>query len=606
MIVTTRYMNNEKNKAVLLVRVSTKKQDFDEQEKQLYEMALADGFIEENIVPICEKESGIKLKEEERRGLNRLKEEIRKGGVTCVYAWEVSRIGRKKKVIFSITDYLVEKGIQLVIKEPFITLLNDDGSIKDDAEITLTMFAQFSESEMRNKQARWTRTRVANSKAGVWNGGPSIRYGYTIDEKKRYIIYEEEASIIRLIYDLYTTSNMGQDSIRKELRSRGIELSQNRIQRILKFRGYTGEIIQQPYWQDGKKKIGHELRYPAIISTELFDAAQNKKSTANALAHKGSNYYFGKGLLRCPDCGHQYVAYKHSGLYMCVAYRHDNKDIVKCHNTTSININVLDTLLWDATVSEYIKSRASSEMGTRRKYMKEIEVCKEKIGAAEVRIEKAKEKAKRYARIYADGHLSDEEYEKAIQKTDTEIADIKQDVTSSEEKIRQYQKIMETLSQPNVVEIIKEVSEAAFSYTHLMEMSELVHQFISKVEIRQTDSKGKRTREVTITAVDGTVYEYAVRYECGGRHKHHYWKREPQLSAFIDEWREIQPEIIINRRIGRTCSKDVKMPEVAVIRNQGNYYIEPPKSKQFKNPSFFNLPDNPKLSHNLQTITPKN
>lgn len=84
-------------KAILLVRVSTEKQNFDEQEKQLYDLAISDGFNDDNIIIIAEKESGIKLSEDERKGLNRLKEEIAKGGVSTVYVWEVSRIGRKKK-----------------------------------------------------------------------------------------------------------------------------------------------------------------------------------------------------------------------------------------------------------------------------------------------------------------------------------------------------------------------------------------------------------------------------------------------------------------------------------------------------------------------------
>ena len=54
-------------KAILLVRVSTKTQDFDEQERAIYEMAIKDGYSPDDIIPICEKESGIKLSEEERR-----------------------------------------------------------------------------------------------------------------------------------------------------------------------------------------------------------------------------------------------------------------------------------------------------------------------------------------------------------------------------------------------------------------------------------------------------------------------------------------------------------------------------------------------------------
>lgn len=39
-------------KAILLVRVSTDRQDFDEQERELYDMALKDGFKENEILAI--------------------------------------------------------------------------------------------------------------------------------------------------------------------------------------------------------------------------------------------------------------------------------------------------------------------------------------------------------------------------------------------------------------------------------------------------------------------------------------------------------------------------------------------------------------------------
>lgn len=192
-----------KGKCILLVRVSTQRQDFDEQERQLYDLAIADGYKDNEIIAICEKESGIKLKEDERRGLNRLKEEVAKGGVTCVYAWEVSRIGRKKKVIFSITEFLADRGIQLIVKEPYIKLLNPDGTINDGAETVLTLFAQISESEMRNKQSRWARTRKHNAEVGKWNGGKNIKYGYTLDENNYYMVNEDEAKVIRLVYELF-------------------------------------------------------------------------------------------------------------------------------------------------------------------------------------------------------------------------------------------------------------------------------------------------------------------------------------------------------------------------------------------------------------------
>lgn len=75
-------------KAILLVRVSTKTQDFDEQERAIYEMAIKDGYSPDDIIPICEKESGIKLSEEERAGLNRMKELIETDkAYPCIFSY---------------------------------------------------------------------------------------------------------------------------------------------------------------------------------------------------------------------------------------------------------------------------------------------------------------------------------------------------------------------------------------------------------------------------------------------------------------------------------------------------------------------------------------
>jgi DNA invertase Pin-like site-specific DNA recombinase len=122
-------------KAILLVRVSTEAQDFTEQEREIYQMAINDGYKPEDIIAICEKESGIKLAEEDRAGLNRMKELIEAGGVDCVYCWEVSRIARRKKINFSVLEYLTEHKVQLIIKNPSITLFNRDGSINEGAEV---------------------------------------------------------------------------------------------------------------------------------------------------------------------------------------------------------------------------------------------------------------------------------------------------------------------------------------------------------------------------------------------------------------------------------------------------------------------------------------
>ena len=110
-------------KCILLVRVSTEVQSYEEQEKELFDLAIKHGYSHDEITAVAYKESAIKLKEEERAGLNEMKNLIETGEYDCVFAWEISRIARRKKILFSILDYLIERKIQLIIKDYFITLI---------------------------------------------------------------------------------------------------------------------------------------------------------------------------------------------------------------------------------------------------------------------------------------------------------------------------------------------------------------------------------------------------------------------------------------------------------------------------------------------------
>ena len=103
------------DRAIILSRVSTQQQDLTQQTDEVLREVHKDGFSDDNIIIIEDKESAIKLSEEERRGLNRMKCEINEDpNIKCVYIYELSRLSRRQLVLFSIRDYLVERNIQLI------------------------------------------------------------------------------------------------------------------------------------------------------------------------------------------------------------------------------------------------------------------------------------------------------------------------------------------------------------------------------------------------------------------------------------------------------------------------------------------------------------
>ena len=104
-------------KCILLVRVSTEAQSFEEQKNELVELSRKDGYDglvvdyksnitdtekskTNDIIVIANKESAIKNDEEHRLGLIEMKEAIDMDAtINSVYVWEISRIGRNDNVL---------------------------------------------------------------------------------------------------------------------------------------------------------------------------------------------------------------------------------------------------------------------------------------------------------------------------------------------------------------------------------------------------------------------------------------------------------------------------------------------------------------------------
>ena len=115
-------------KCILLVRVSTESQSYDEQQKELYELADRYGYKESHIVSVAERESGIKLDEEERAGLNKMKELISDDKRTVVI------VSHNSKTIIELCDKVIwlHEG-----------LIKDEG----DPETIMNEYEQFMRNE---------------------------------------------------------------------------------------------------------------------------------------------------------------------------------------------------------------------------------------------------------------------------------------------------------------------------------------------------------------------------------------------------------------------------------------------------------------------------
>ena len=257
------------NKAIILSRVSSLQQDLSQQTEEVLREARKDGFTDRNIIIIENVESAIKLSEEERHGLNKMKDHINKNPkIECVYIYELSRLSRRQLVLFSIRDFLVERKIQLICLKPYFRLLEVNGEVSQTGSLMFSLFSSLSESEMMLKQERMMRGRRRNRELGKSVGGKPP-FGYDIDKEKRFIVDPQNSLVISRIFNDYGYNNKSMKDIAIELKEEGYFTSSTNTL-CLRIR----TILNNPIYKG-------EFPYPKIITPELFSIVQQNISQYN-------------------------------------------------------------------------------------------------------------------------------------------------------------------------------------------------------------------------------------------------------------------------------------------------------------------------------------
>ena len=209
-------------------------------------------------------------------------------------------------------------------------------------------------------------------------------YGYKKGIDNLMVIDEEQSEVIKRIYDL-SLNGIGTNKIAELLNKDGIKTKYNLLKGTISVKNkYTNEITtrnkSEVTWNGGTirnfitnttyKGIrtfgGIDYNCAAIFDEIYWNKVNNNlKANSNNSGKVATYNYLLKGLLRCGKCGRNYYGKKRAdnsdNFYMCSSKRKNQEN---CGNR-SININVLDMLIWSKFVSdgkllELIKSHYDS------------------------------------------------------------------------------------------------------------------------------------------------------------------------------------------------------------------------------------------------------
>ncbi len=309
--------------------------------------------------------SGTKIKN--RKEFLRMMADAEHGIFDMVVVKDISRFARNTVDLLQNVRKLKALGIETQFLTANMTSMGN-------SEFVLTIFGALAQEESANTSKRVKFGKRMNAEKGRV---PNIVFGYnkTIGDYFNLEINEEEAQIIKQIYNWYIYEGFGAAAISNKLNDMGVKTkrnclwSQRGICRILTNELYTGKIINgKEEVQDfltGKRVEKDEtewivVEHPElrIIDDESFERAgeilRSRHDAFNLSHERQSNRYLFSTLIKCKDCGWSFRrsvrTYKNTYVRWVCSGR-NGRGANSCPNTTVIDeaelIDVLEQYFSD-------------------------------------------------------------------------------------------------------------------------------------------------------------------------------------------------------------------------------------------------------------------
>lgn len=377
-------------RCIIFIRVSTIQQDYERQRIELINYAKTKGY--DDYIVIAHKESGIKLAEQERQGIEELKDVIKRdSSIDSIFIWEISRLARREDVLHSIKNFLIENKINLYIWDKQYQLLNDDGSVNADTQLLFTLYSYFASQEMKLKLERSKSGKERLKKEGFFVGG-KVLFGFTTTKNNIIIPNEEELNIVKWIFETYLNSDISLRQLGIECQKRGIIKTDNKrsaaswIKFMVTNYGYCGE---HKYY-----------KYPMVIPKEYIDKAIIKMKGAARLPRETQNIYFCKSLLYNTDYNRTYIANRTDAKYATRDPHHQ------------LDINLFDSFIWDVVKNDFypLFLRVNDE-NINTTLDNELAIIEMKLTTINTKLEDLSNELTKINNLYIKNRLSEEDYE---------------------------------------------------------------------------------------------------------------------------------------------------------------------------------------------------
>lgn len=484
-----------RKKNVCLMRVSTDVQETTSQrvaiEKYIKENHIfIDEWLEEDGV------SGFKTKLENRVALMKLKEMALNDELDTLVVFNLDRIGRRMELVGFLT---LLDSCNVKILSVTEGCLND-GNDTDILVNSIKMWVAEYESKKKSKAVKAGK-KVSAMRGNFLGGKPN--FGYTVKDKKLEID-EDEASIVRLLFDLYINKGTAKTIDKFEqlgIKRRGSNWTRANIVKTIKNTVYVGK---KPL-QDGEIPYDETLR---IVSDEVFYKAQEmikqrtskSKGTSTKFVNRSEALLEGLLFHRCPDGNLRKLSIDYNSgtkkspnkklLYRCSNCKdHRYEGVQKSFGGKKLNELIV------GNIKDIIKSITQQDLKLYYEKYKygDIEELQQEVLRLKAKLEK-KEKALSNAQIelekifMGDSSMDKDTINSIIVKLKDEVKQIHEEIQNKETEVES--KTKKNIKSFKILEKYKDfekIYDQAENYNKKMILQEIVDKIIideDKIEIK--------------------------------------------------------------------------------------------------------------------------
>ncbi len=420
---------------------------------------------------------------------------------------EVCRFARNTLDTLQITRNLLAKGKGVYFE------LDNINTLEQEGELRLTIMASLAQDESRRISERVKFGFSRSIEKGRVLGNNAI-WGYE-KNKCKLELNEEEAKIVKRIYEIYSTGNVGIRRIGKELAKEGIytrrgeEFAYSTIKNILtnpKYKGfYSGnktrvidfmtkqrvnlskdEIIEYKTTEDIVPQIVDEKIWNKC--NEIFKERSERAKDAS-LGYNNKYKYSGK--IFCQKDGQSYWRSSNRGkeFWQCALYKNKGKD--GCSSNVNIYTETLDNILIEIFNELFInKDQFINEL--LDKIMKYMESNSSNIDIKKIedKIEDLKKEKKKLIKLYTTDLIDEKEFQ---EESETYNKDI--------EKLQKEQENIIEVRNKNSIDEKRKILETSFKkdieFNKIMP-GQLVDEILQQIKVEKVDDSGLANLQIIL------------------------------------------------------------------------------------------------------------